>query len=226
MWNVKQRPYFFWISHALGWGIPTIFLAIEMPITGVSYRLGKACVPNVKNVYPTWLGWLMAFACLGALLQITTTLFCIWLYLRESLKSRKKQTSYNSSAARSVIGGHGPTAGSSSFAASEPGLSWPRVRQILSLQWRSIVLSILVIFACVFFAVPFIQANIDPSNLTPSQQTKLVTWEVCMVFNEGDKSKCPALAAEFGIRENILIGAVFFVAVSPSHPSLTTFPFD
>lgn len=49
-WDIKHTPMYMYIAHAIGWGLPLIFLAISLSITGVSYRLGGTCIPNPNNV--------------------------------------------------------------------------------------------------------------------------------------------------------------------------------
>ena len=87
-WDVKQTRTFFLLTQFIGWGLPGLFLALCIPITGVSYRIGPTCIPNQKKAFATWFGWLIAFACIAALGQFTTTIFCLWLYLKDVLFGR------------------------------------------------------------------------------------------------------------------------------------------
>lgn len=61
-WDVKQTRTFFLVTQLIGWGLPGLFLAICIPITGVSYRIGSTCLPNQKDAFVTWFGWLIAFS--------------------------------------------------------------------------------------------------------------------------------------------------------------------
>ncbi|RMX80587.1 hypothetical protein D0869_07438 [Hortaea werneckii] len=97
--------------------------------------------------FVTWFGWLIAFGCLAALLQFGTTAFCLFLYARHFWQNGSRETeAYDVS-----------TAGLAAEGQRRPSirlgkrLAWRTVQKVLFLQWRSIVLSILVIIETVFF---------------------------------------------------------------------------
>lgn len=81
-WDIRHSPLYLWIAQVVGWGLPALFLAISLPITGVSYRLGTTCFSNTQSAYVTWFGWLLVFADLAVGLQLVTTSFCLWLFAR------------------------------------------------------------------------------------------------------------------------------------------------
>src|ERR1700761_3021453 len=111
-WDIQHTSIFIWLAHAFGWGLPAVFLAISLPVTGVSYRLGGTCIPNPRAAFVTvrlptahlrsalngkqWFGWLIAFGCLAALIQFATTGFCLLVYAR-SLLSDSPAVSNNTS---------------------------------------------------------------------------------------------------------------------------------
>jgi hypothetical protein len=49
-WDIKHTQTYMWLAHALGWGLPLIFLTVSLSVTGVSYRMGGTCIPNPNNV--------------------------------------------------------------------------------------------------------------------------------------------------------------------------------
>ncbi|KAI7528764.1 hypothetical protein KC331_g15577 [Hortaea werneckii] len=153
-YDIKHTQIYVWASHIIGWGVPGIFLAISLPVTGVSYRLGTTCIPNQQQSFVTWFGWLIAFGCLAALLQFGTTAFCLFLYARHFWQNGSRETeAYDVS-----------TAGLAAEGQRRPSirlgkrLAWRRVQKVLFLQWRSIILSILVIIETVFFGAVYVAA--------------------------------------------------------------------
>ena len=49
-WDIKHTPVYMYLAHAMGWGLPLVFLTLSLSITGVSYRMGGTCIPNPDNV--------------------------------------------------------------------------------------------------------------------------------------------------------------------------------
>ncbi|KAI7281749.1 hypothetical protein KC345_g3959 [Hortaea werneckii] len=187
-YDIKHTQNYVWASHLIGWGVPGIFLAISLPVTGVSYRLGTTCIPNQHYSFVTWFGWLIAFACLAALLQFGTTSFCLFLYARHFWQNGSRETeAYDVS-----------TAGLAAEGQRRPSirlgkrLAWRRVQKVLFLQWRSIVLSIFVIIETVFFGAVFL---------------------VCLIVNEGDKDACLPYTRSLGLGERTVIASFYMSAL-------------
>ena len=49
-WDIKLTSRYMWLAHALGWGLPALFFAISLLVTGVSYQLDGTCMPNPHGV--------------------------------------------------------------------------------------------------------------------------------------------------------------------------------
>ncbi|KAF2167815.1 hypothetical protein M409DRAFT_21962 [Zasmidium cellare ATCC 36951] len=200
-WDVKQTTTLFLLTQATGWGLPGLFLALCIPITGVSYRIGATCVPNQKNAFVTWFGWLIAFACIAALLQFVTTFFCLWLYLKDVLWGK----------GGSPLGTNDTTTTTSQ---QDRTLAWRRVRKVLSLQWRSIVLTTLVIIESVYFGVVFIHETSTADRLSSnSQADEILEWAFCLVRNEGRKDRCLNITKVLGLSEESILASFFLAAL-------------
>lgn len=49
-WDIKHTPTYMYLAHGIGWGLPLLFLTITLAVTGVSYKMGGACIPNPHHV--------------------------------------------------------------------------------------------------------------------------------------------------------------------------------
>ncbi|USW55077.1 hypothetical protein Slin15195_G083960 [Septoria linicola] len=216
-WDFQHQRTFFWVAQILGWGLPGLFLALTLPITGVSYRLGPSCVPNQKNSFATWFGWLIAFGCIAALLTTTTTIFCLWVYLKDLGRHGKsgKGTSTNKSGPDSQGDGVAPNMESGwTSRNSTRKLAWSRVKKVLLMQWRSMLLSTLVIVMVMYYGTVFVkQTNTGLDAVSADKREGLTNWAICMVLNQGDKNACPALSKILGLDENAVIAAWFIAGL-------------
>ncbi|TKA78813.1 hypothetical protein B0A55_02235 [Friedmanniomyces simplex] len=217
--DVRHTSTLFWIAQGLGWGLPALFLAISLPITGVSYQVGTTCFPNQHSAFITWFGWLLAFACLAALIQFLTTGFCLWLYLRHflHLSSSSSGDSADSNGPETNVAALMPDAQHKPRRASiwlGKKLAWRRVRKVLSLQWRSIVLSLFVITEIIYFGVVFVaETRAARANNTPAKTAKIEAWAACLVLSGGNKTECLQYASAFGLSEGLVLATFFMSAL-------------
>lgn len=222
-WDFKHERIFFWVAEIFGWGLPGLFLALTLPITGVSYRLGPTCVPNQKNSFVTWFGWLIAFGCIAALLTSSTTIFCLWVYLKDLGKKNKGGAggggkSYGGNSTQQDDESIAPNTQSGwTSRNSTRKLAWSRVKVVLLAQWRSVLLSTLVIVMVLYYGTVFVkQTNTGLNAVDPDKQAAVTTWAICIVLNSGEKTKCEPLSHVLGLDENAVIAAWFIAGVSPS----------
>lgn len=71
-WDIVPGRKFFFVSQALGWGVPAILFALTLAFTGVSFRFGNACHVNHDESMKTFWGWLLAFSSAAVILQLGT----------------------------------------------------------------------------------------------------------------------------------------------------------
>lgn len=204
-----------WVAHGLGWGLPALFLAVSLPITGVSYRLISTCSPNPHVSFVTWFGWLIAFALLGALIQFGTTAFCLIVYAR-SLFVQGSGGSPN--ATKSSISSNPSTPSSPRKGPTQIGtknLAWRRVQKVLSLQWRSILLSSTVIFIAAYSGIVYVvMTRTAQQDANPKQTDRILNWSDCLVYHEGDKDKCLHLARPLRLGAGQVVAALTMASVS------------
>ncbi|KAK4570232.1 hypothetical protein LTR86_002312 [Recurvomyces mirabilis] len=217
--DVQHTRTFFWVAQALGWGVPVLFLAISLPVTGMSYQLGTTCFPNEHDAFITWFGWLLAFGCLAALLQFITTGFCLGLYIRHFfvVESSSSHSRDNSESAASALSGLQPGTKQRPRRASvhlDRKLAWKRVRKVLLVQWRSILMSLLVTVEIVYFGVVFVaETRAARADDNPAQLGKVEAWAACLVLTKGDKEYCLPYTEGLSLSEGVVIASLFMSAL-------------
>lgn len=207
-----------WIAHGLGWGLPLIFLAISLAITGVSYRLISTCSPNPHVSFVTWFGWLIAFACLGAFIQFCTTAFCLLVYARSLfVNSNQSSPGETKTSTNSDPSAAASTQKTPAQKISTKNLAWKRVQKVLSLQWRSIVLSVTVTVIAAYAGIVYVvMTRTAAQDANPKQADDILNWSDCLVYNEGDKSQCMDLAKPLRLGANQVIAALIMASVNRS----------
>lgn len=134
----------------------------------------------------------MAFSSISAILQITTTGYCAWIFLRDAISGGKlssnSQTGYTGGVAAR-------RASQTPTAATLQRVSWRRMKTVFLSQWRSILLCVFNILNAVFYGTVFarqtaknkaIQAGTDDGNI--------LQWATCIVLNGSDPNKCQHIA--------------------------------
>ncbi|KXT05075.1 hypothetical protein AC578_7536 [Pseudocercospora eumusae] len=219
-WDVRSiqsdSKRWFFAAHVLGWGIPAVFLAVELTVTGVSYRIGGSCLPNQEKAFATWFGWLIAFGGVGALVQFVTTGFCVGVYLKEVMNPKSQTrttTGAGSSAARSEENVEPNMTSYFVDPEDQKKLAWSRVRKILRAQWRSMVLCTVLVILLIYYGVVFVQQTSSAfTNVSPSQARKLQAWAICIVINQGDKRNCGPAAKALGLSEGSIVATYYMAA--------------
>lgn len=208
-----------WCAQAVGWGLPALFLAVSLPVTGVSYRGGGTCIPNPHRAFVTWVGWLIAFGCLAAMIQFVTTGFCLVVYARSLLGHHNTPVS-------TETGTSADPSSSPSKAQSSPSnklgkrLAWRRVREVMMIQWRNIVLSIMVIVEALYFSTVYVaQQRAAEEDAKPEHTIQIEAWALCLITSGGDKNQCLDKAHALGIPETTVIASLFMASVCTSKPS-------
>ena len=236
-WDIKHTSMYMYIAHAIGWGLPLVFLTISLSVTGVSYRMGGTCIPNPHGVstveheachlntnavilqaFVTWFGWLIAFGCLAAVIQFITTGFCVAVYTRQLLKRDNNRTDTSTTSTSGTVASPTTISSNTTAPSSQFGnkkLAWQGVHKVLLMQWRSIVLSILIIIECLYFGTVFVaQTRAAREAATPQHVPQIEAWSMCLVTSGGDKNKCLHLARPLGIGEDTVVASLFIASVS------------
>ncbi|KAH9825852.1 7 transmembrane receptor (Secretin family) [Teratosphaeria destructans] len=210
IFDFKHTRIFKWVSIALGIGLPALFLALCMPITGVSYRVGSVCIPNGYNAFITWFVWLIVFSGGAACLLSASILYCFWKFALSAFANggsggytggkNVENSTVNSQSANS-------TNRSELIKRRQRG-EWARVKQVLFLQWRTILLAIVVANESVYFGLIFVQqtaaAEAAAKGLTPAD----AVWAACLEITAGDADKCLFESTGLGLSQPKVVAAL------------------
>lgn len=185
-----------------------------LPITGVSFQFGSLCLPKQRGTSANWIAWYLAFSGLAVGLQLCTTIYCAMIFAA-SFRPEAHSTSTGTEAtqlstANSSTAKQAPVSGM-----YRKRRSWRSVQKVLLLQWRSIVLSVLVAFGAIYFAVVYITtADVRQQQLTSENYSTSFHWIWCLVGSKGDKHPCMNYAEQLGLNESGTVASVALVSVS------------
>ncbi|KAI1821745.1 hypothetical protein F4861DRAFT_517624 [Xylaria intraflava] len=180
-WQMVVGRNYMWFSQVLGWGIPVVGLVLLLVFSGVSFRFGQTCHINHENSLADFWIPLLIFAGLTVFIQFATFAYCIKVYLAALA---------DNGASSAVSGGRSY---SNSIRTMTPRQAYRRVRRVIQLQWRGIVIVLIIIGDVIFFAIIFVfldntveEIKTDPENA--------IGWVKCLVESKGDKNACLDLA--------------------------------
>lgn len=200
-WDIVPKRTFFWSSQLAAWGVTAALTAICLSITGVSFRFGDYCHVNDHKGLQTLWGPLLGIAGMSLFLQISTFIYCLKVYLHNSLDDQ------------AISGNSKPTSGPSSSRAQTIRGVYRRVNRVLSLQWRSLIIAATVTVDVVYLAVVFVILNARIDAVV-EDVPMVLPWVYCMVLSKGeDKEKCLPEAKPLRPRGAILIATLVLLSI-------------
>ncbi|KAI5296392.1 hypothetical protein KEM52_003114 [Ascosphaera acerosa] len=182
-WGKDLEPRITTMTVVIAWFVPGFGLLGVLLASGVSYRIGKTCLPNAKNdsaLMPP----LLAVSGAAALLQFVTMLYSAYVYLRAA-----KQDGYvrNRSTLPSITTETQP---------SSAKQIWQEICKVFALQWRGIVNNISALSHVLFYAVIMWSLN-RAWRAQESDPEHMHDWINCMIAQHGDKNACLKQAAKY-----------------------------
>lgn len=194
-----------WLAQVVGWGIPIVGLIIALMVSGVSFRFGGTCHINHQNSLADFWIPLLVFAGLTVIIQFATFGYCIKVYLASLADS--SATTENS----------GMPSYTASIRTMTPRQAYRRVRRVIQLQWRGIVIVLIIIADVIFFAVIFVfQDNVVQSAKTG---TKALPWVTCLYTEKTDKkNRCLSYAKNLVVPLPTVVAVLILLAVSQLTP--------
>lgn len=203
-WQVQPGRKFFWFSVLAGWAIPITFATIVLVLTGVSYRFGDTChINHDKAVQDYWIP-LLCLAGASLVLQFSTFGYCIRVYIKALLNDDVNSTSHNGSGLPSYSG---------SVMTVTTRQAYQRVKKVISLQWRGIVIVLIIIANVTFLAVVFISMD-NTTEAAKEDFTKLQPWLLCLIINEGNKNACLDLVEKHVASEATVMAVLIILALN------------
>lgn len=170
----------FWGSLLAGWGVPIIFAATALAVTGVSYRFGETCHINHHKALQDYWGPILFFAGLATILQFATFGYCIRVYIRALMNDDQQSTSENNSGLPSYNG---------SIKTVTARQAYQRVKKVIALHWRGIVVVIIIIANVVFLSVVFVSMD-NTVQAVRQNMGKANEWLLCLALHPKDKDAC------------------------------------
>lgn len=201
-WQMVVGRSFMWLSHAIGWGIAVVGLILLLVFSGVSFRFGQTCHINHTNSLADFWIPLLVFAGLTVIIQFATFGYCIKVYLA-SLADSSASTE-----------GSGLPAYSASIRTMTPRQAYRRVRRVIQLQWRGIVIVLIIITDVIFFAVTFVflDNTVEAVRTKPTAQALL--WIECLMVES--KNECLHLVDGLVVSLPTVLAVLILLAVSPA----------
>lgn len=200
-WQMVVGRSFMWFSQVLGWGIPIVGLIILMFMSGVSFRFGQTCHINHQNSLGDFWIPLLVFAGLTVIIQFATFGYCIKVYLA-SLADSSATTEGSSLPAYSA-----------SIRTMTPRQAYRRVRRVIALQWRGIVIVLIIIADVIFFAVVFVFQD-NTVEAVRHDPAKALPWVLCLIGASGDKIKCLDQADELVVPLPTVMAVLILLAMN------------
>ncbi|KAI4144344.1 MAG: hypothetical protein LQ340_006692 [Diploschistes diacapsis] len=205
-WQRTMGKKFFYCTHVLAWGLTALLGGISLGLSGVSYRFGKVCHINHENSLAAFWGPVLGFAALAAMLQFITLGYCMKVYLRHLWDP--DTTSGPSSSIPSVL----PSMTGSSIKTKSAKATYRRVRKVIGLQWRGVLVVMILLFSAIYFAVIF-QVFDSLSQRSIEDPTRTEGWVACLIVNGGNKEPCLGLASELSLREPVVLAVLYLLSL-------------
>ncbi|KAK8179486.1 hypothetical protein BC567DRAFT_160053, partial [Phyllosticta citribraziliensis] len=198
-WDKDPGKWFMIFAIASGIALPVLFTALSVSITGVAYRVGLTCLPNHDHAMETLWVWQIIFSVASLVIQLVTTLYCVYIYARVLVQSR------------------GQTFGSNSYGqnAQKPQTAWRRLRQLLLLQWRTITLTLIVTIETLYFVLIFWAQDrrFGEVNTAVTTASTVRTWSACLVLSQGNKNDCIHYTNKIRLPESSVMGSLVLLGL-------------
>ncbi|KAI1172512.1 hypothetical protein F4777DRAFT_509091 [Nemania sp. FL0916] len=201
-WQMVVGRNYMWFSQALGWGIPAVGLTLLLVFSGVSFRFGQTCHINHENSLADFWIPLLIFAGLTVVVQFATFGYCIKVYLA-SLADSGQSTEHS---------GGGPSY-TNSIRTMTPRQAYRRVRRVIQLQWRGIIIVLVIIADVIFFSIVFVFLDNTVEEIK-TDPTKALSWITCLAAHNGDKNACLDLAAPLVVGLPVVTAVLILLAMN------------
>jgi len=211
-WGVVVGRGYMWFSQATAWLIPVIIVTLSLIFSGVSFRFGQSCHINHKNSLSDFWIPLLIMSSSTLIIQLGTFGYCLKVYLA-SLSDNSATTEGSS------------LPYTSSVRTVSPRQAFRRIRRVLQLQWRGIVIVLIIIADVIFFTVVFVWQDKASEDVKrdPALSKKWIQCLATAYANGGDKNDCLEEASKLVMSEAIVTSVLLLMAV---RGNLTQLPLE
>ena len=203
-WDIVPGRKFFYISQALGWGIPAVLFTATMTVTGVSFRFAKQCDVNHENSMRDFWGPLMAFAGAAGLLQLMTFGYCIRVYLKNLFTDQSPSSSASGSGLPSYSG---------SVRTQTARAVWRRLQKVLWLQWRGICIVTIILVDVIFFSIVFVWLDGLQSKVS-KDFTQVEPWLFCLAAHPTDPDACLDYVGNWLVNQPTVVAVLILLSLA------------
>ena len=91
--------------------------------------------------------------------------------------------------------------------------AYKRVRTVVALQWRGMLIVILILTDVILFSIVFLRFD-ESTGVTKQNLDKAQPWLTCLAFTGGDKKRCLPLVKKLIISEATVIAVLILLSVS------------
>ncbi|KAF2859547.1 hypothetical protein K470DRAFT_95880 [Piedraia hortae CBS 480.64] len=211
-----QRPIAYkWVALTLGIGLPAFYLAICLPISGVAYRLGDVCIPSRTSAFATWFVWVIVFSTLSTLILIFTIVYCIWKFALSVVSRDRLDNEVTTSTSFIQI-----QQTKKKSLQRRHRLEWARIKEVLLMQWRTIILTFIIMNESVYFAIVFAQQTGAAEAALHGVRKKDIEFASCLMMNHGNKNACLAKATGMGLNQAQVVATLILASANNSVPDI------
>ncbi|KAK0969451.1 hypothetical protein LTR91_005577 [Friedmanniomyces endolithicus] len=196
---------FFYLSQALGWGIPAALFTATMTVTGVSFRMGNACHVNHETSMQDFWGPLLGLAGAAGIVQLVTFAYCVHVYLKNLWTDQAQSSTHGSSSGLPSYNG--------SVRTQTAHAVYRRLKKVLWLQWRGICIITIILVDVIFFSIVFVYLDGLQGSLT-SDWHKVEPWLECLAFNPTNKDKCLGLVTGWLVNEPTVVAVLLLLSLT------------
>ncbi|KAF2086588.1 hypothetical protein K490DRAFT_43802, partial [Saccharata proteae CBS 121410] len=181
-WDYVPGRVYSVLSTVLGVVIPIALMVALLLVTGVSYALGQSCTPNHPHSVETFWAWFVALAGSSFLIQMGTSAYCVWIY--------RGGASYGAHSTPGTT--MNSVTGSANQKVQSEQKMWRRARRMLLMQWRTILLTVLVTVEGLYFMIVFWTHDLAYNGVQDrlADNVDAQKWAACLVLTAGNSSQC------------------------------------
>jgi hypothetical protein len=101
---------------------------------------------------------------------------------------------------------------SNSISTVTPAQAFRRIQRVFALQWKGILVVIIILTDVIFFATVFLRFDGITEKAQEDSTTQL-EWLVCMMKSNGDKNACLDVAKKLVLSEATALSVLFLLSV-------------